>query len=287
MLRFLFASGFLFLFSASWVWAETSTLEQESFLRVTKNSEGLEQALETAVVSYQSKSGTRVDMFAAVHIGEQSYYQRLNQDFKKYDSVLFELIGQPERIKELKDRDNKSMVSSLQTSMKDLLGLEFQLEQIDYRARNMLHADLTPDQFWESMYSRGETIFSMIMKLVMGSSAADNLQSEDGRDATFLLSLMLSPPDERTFVMRRYLASGLGKIDSLTEMLEGPVGSTVIADRNSKAMQVLKKEIAKGRKRIAIFYGAGHLPDMEKRLLGEFGFQKVSTSWLSAWRLRS
>ena len=58
--------------------------------------------------------------------------------------------------------------------------------------------------------------------------------------------------------------------------------SVIIGDRNAKCIQVLDSQVEKGRKRLAIFYGAAHFPDMEKRLL-EKGFRKVSHEWVTAW----
>jgi hypothetical protein len=50
-------------------------------------------------------------------------------------------------------------------------------------------------------------------------------------------------------------------------------------------MKVFQKELAKGKKKIAIFYGAGHMPDFEKRLRLDFGMEKKSVQWLEAWDL--
>ena len=36
---------------------------------------------------------------------------------------------------------------------------------------------------------------------------------------------------------------------------------------------------------MAIFYGAGHLSDMEKRLMADFHLNRASESWLTAWQL--
>jgi hypothetical protein len=69
---------------------------------------------------------------------------------------------------------------------------------------------------------------------------------------------------------------GLGK--TLTTLL--------VVDRNKAALQVLKKEIAKGHKKIAIFYGAAHMPDFQKRLADDFGLRRDSEEWLQAWDLR-
>ena len=38
--------------------------------------------------------------------------------------------------------------------------------------------------------------------------------------------------------------------------------------------------------KIAIFYGAGHMPDIEKRLIADFGMKHDGERWLEAWNLR-
>ena len=48
----------------------------------------------------------------------------------------------------------------------------------------------------------------------------------------------------------------------------------------------LTEQIKAGKTKLGIFYGAGHLPDMEKRLLSDFGFQRDSDRWLTAWDMR-
>ena len=68
-------------------------------------------------------------------------------------------------------------------------------------------------------------------------------------------------------------------------MFDGPEGSAIITERNKKAFEVLRREIAKGRKKIAVFYGAGHLPDMQRRLEQDFGMQQTGTDWVTAWSL--
>jgi hypothetical protein len=57
----------------------------------------------------------------------------------------------------------------------------------------------------------------------------------------------------------------------------------LVADRNQAALKVFQKELAKGRKKIGIFYGAAHMPDFEKRLREDYGLKKASEQWLTAW----
>ena len=56
-------------------------------------------------------------------------------------------------------------------------------------------------------------------------------------------------------------------------------------DRNAAALKVLQKQLAAGKKRIGIFYGAAHLPDLEKHLVEDFGLARGSQQWLTAWDL--
>ena len=48
---------------------------------------------------------------------------------------------------------------------------------------------------------------------------------------------------------------------------------------------MLKQQLAKGKKKIGIFYGAGHLNDMDERLRKDFNLQPASITWLTAWDL--
>jgi hypothetical protein len=68
------------------------------------------------------------------------------------------------------------------------------------------------------------------------------------------------------------------------KVLEGDKGLSLITDRNSEVMAVLNRETALGKRRIAIFYGVGHLPDLHKRLT-EQGYRLTKVEWLTAWNM--
>jgi len=59
----------------------------------------------------------------------------------------------------------------------------------------------------------------------------------------------------------------------------------LITERNRAALKVLRDQLNAGKKDLAIFYGAGHLADMDERLREDFGFEPVSITWLTAWDL--
>jgi len=82
------------------------------------------------------------------------------------------------------------------------------------------------------------------------------------------------------------MAQQFEALDGQMSALDGADGSTIITERNKRCFDVLEKQLQAGKKRIAIFYGAGHLPDMERRLIADYGFTRSSQSWLAAWQLR-
>jgi hypothetical protein len=66
----------------------------------------------------------------------------------------------------------------------------------------------------------------------------------------------------------------------------GPtLNNILIADRNKACLKVFQKEMAKGKKKIGIFYGAAHMPDFEKRLKEEYGLKRQHEQWIEAWDL--
>ena len=84
--------------------------------------------------------------------------------------------------------------------------------------------------------------------------------------------------------MKLLMAEQFQEMEGTMKVLSGENGSTIINERNKKALSVLEREIAAGKKRLGIFYGAGHLPDMDEKMR-EMGFKPVGRQWLVAWRL--
>jgi CBS domain-containing protein len=177
-------------------------------------------------------------------------------------------------------------IGSAQQGLTKLLGLEFQLEAIDYAAANFVHADLSPKEFDEAMAKRGESWWSMFMKLMKESMARANTQKSRTPDVGMgdLFGILFG--SDREVRLRRIMAEQFTDMDVLTAAFGGEDGSTLITDRNAAAVDVLRDQIARGHRRIAIFYGAAHMDDFDRRLRQDFGLQPGETIWLEAWDLR-
>ena len=264
-----------------------------TFLRITEETDGEPRSLDTAVVRYatapEASEGLTVDLVAAVHIGGETYYETLNRLFKDYDAVLYELVA-PEGNRVPKAGQKPSgAIGSAQQGLTSALGLAFQLEAVDYSPANFVHADLSPEQFDEAMQKRGEswwTMFSRLMQEGMAQarrkSAAGDTSGELGLGELF--GLLFS--SDRELQLRRIMAQQFTDMEVLTAAFGGENGSTIITDRNASAIDVMRQQVARGRQRIAIFYGAAHMADFDERLRKDFDLQPVETTWVEAWNLR-
>ena len=92
--------------------------------------------------------------------------------------------------------------------------------------------------------------------------------------------------NDREIRMRRILAEQFSDLEVLEKAFGGEDGSTLITDRNAAALEVLDSEQKRGQKKIAIFYGAAHMPDFDRRLREDFEMFPDESEWLEAWDLR-
>ncbi len=262
-------------------------LDQQQFLRIKKDENETPQSLQLANVRYIPESsipeGISVDLISVVHIADKQYYEKLNKEFKDYDVVLYELVAEEgTRVSDKDKGKGKGMLHSIQNGLKNALGLSFQLDEVDYSPENFVHADISPDDFTKSMEDRGESFFAMFLRmwLVGLQQQATNPNAITNMDLIMALVAPDSKKELKILAAHQFL-----DMEPMMNALEGENGSTIISERNLKALKVLRKEIEKGHKKFAIFYGAAHMPEMARVMMQEFKLKKDSVRWLDAWDL--
>lgn len=272
--------------------AETKDIGQD-WVRLQYDTKGEPLGMQTAIVRYlpakangrPGASPASVDLIGAVHIGDVAYYRRLNDQFKQYDALLYELVAPAGTVVPLgRGTSNAHPIGAIQNLAKDLLELDHQLELIDYTKPNFIHADMSPDEFQQAMKERNESFFQMYFKLLGAAMAEQSKMEAKGESNDIDLFSALFAPD-RARRLKIVLAKQLSEMESLMVSFGGEQGSAIISERNKKALGVLKTELAAGKKHIGIFYGAGHLSDMDHHLRTDFHMQPVSVHWLTAWNL--
>jgi hypothetical protein len=255
--------------------------------------------LETADVTYKRPDGTSVCLISAIHIGERAYFEGLNASFRKYDAVLFELVkpkdgllpGAPGAAEPQGAGGNP--IRDFQRLMNDTLNLSFQLDVIDYGAKNFVHADLDAETFEKLQRDKGQTFPELFMKAMIramndpeaGGGKNLPLAGADDPDAMIksLIRTFTRPDSERQ--LKLMIARQMTGADAEAAFLGGD-DSVIVHDRNAAAVKVLEQTLKDpAKKQIAIFYGAAHMPDLEKRLT-TMGFTQAATEWRTAWDLK-
>lgn len=280
----------------------TATVEAEAeadevaFLRLSRDGKGRPRSLDTSIVHYREtaasaraagrRSRVEVDLVGAVHLGGKGYYDTLDRLFEDYDAVLYELVAPDNARIPQPGRKASGAIGNAQQGMTKMLGLEFQLEQIDYSAGNFVHADMSPKEFDDAMRKRGESWWTMFTRLMREGAERAERGKPTGPEVGIGDLWGLFFGKDREIRLRRIMAEQFTDMDVLTAAFGGEEGSTLITDRNGAALEVLGEQIAEGKRRIAIFYGAAHMEDFDQRLKEDFGMEPGEVEWIEAWDLR-
>lgn len=268
---------------------------QGEFIRLQKDAKKEPTSLDVAISQYRPKNGddVSVTLVGAVHVADKQYFTELNKELAGYDVVLYELVAPKDtRPSPQPTGSSKDVLSMVQYGLTDLLEVTHQLDEIDYHKPNFVHADLSMDELQKEGQARGETQFTLFAGIALDAMRlAQKADSEAAKAAAQPNAKPTPAPDMLSMIsdpntLRKEFAKSLAQGD----MKDGVPGFTsltpyLIDARNQAVIDALKHEIAAGKKNIAIFYGAAHLPDFEKRLNRDFAMQRVETRWLRAWDL--
>lgn len=262
-----FAAALLCLFPVQ------SRAEDQEFIRVEEDAKAAR--LQTAVTRFE-KDGAVVDLIGAVHIGDKAYYEELDKRFTDYEVLLFEMIGgeniKPDNdpIPKVAEQEKPNPLALVYDRVAKALKLVGQVDHINYQAENFLHADLSTREFREKQAERGESILSFFFKVERSGTQPNPFK--------FILGAAFGRAD----LLKLSLIHTLGDGDDQIASLAGD--NVIIGDRNIRCLEVLERELSAGRKKVGIFYGAAHYPDMQTRLL-EQGFTRTNHEWITAWNV--
>jgi hypothetical protein len=262
------------------------------FVRFQEDEKGAQ--LQTSIATYRNAQGVIVELIGAIHVADKTYYEQLNEHFKRCDALLYEMVGGPIQKREARaeslsaeDAAEKaaagrlSWLQTLFTTLQSSMALESQMTVIDYHAKNFFHADMTLSQFAAMQEERNEGFLALWLKAV--KVQMDTPEITANQPGVLKILEILCSKDSPT-ELKRLVGRTFDSVETLMAGLETGDGTVIVTERNKLALEIMQKQIALGRKHLGIFYGAAHLPDMETRLL-QLGFKLEKTEWLTAWDL--
>ncbi len=182
--------------------------------------------------------------------------------------------------KPLTTQELDSSGEGIQTKLARAMGLKFQLAAIDYSHPNWRNSDLSIDEVQKKLEASGAS-GDALFKMLDGSSFASKLMG-------FMLGFVERSP-ELSLTVKVMMVEVLAHADDLAA-IAGKQGQgldtlmkVIVQDRNQAVLKDLAAASAEkpAPKSIALFYGAGHLPDLENHLTDD-GYTYAGTQWFTA-----
>jgi hypothetical protein len=271
-------------------------------LRSSSNTVQLQIALRKFVPT--DRAGPAVWLSGASHVGDSNYFRALQKHLDAQGLVLFEGVKDlsgptapdeekktnPKKSEEPKtgSASKRSQDFGIQQTLAESLGLVFQLQAIDYSRKNFRNSDLSVADIERLMRESaapggggdGTGEFAALLQVMDGSSFL-------GMVANFGIRLLGSSPKlqaltKLTLIETLALVNGdLSTIQGLPPEMKKLV-QVLIQSRNQAVMEDLAVQLKKPFKSISIFYGAGHMADMEQRLKRDFHYRPAEETWLTA-----
>lgn len=247
----------------------------EPYVRLARGEDGDDAALQTGVAHFRAPGrDVEIVLYGVVHVAEAEFFAQVQRELDSYTTVLFEGVAPGKEEPTVADRS----LGDMQVALGELLGLTFQKDGIDYTHPNLVHADMTMDQVKEALGGRSVSPFGQFMSEEQLAQMGPMLKMF----ASFGKAMMAGNPRMRD-QLKLQLATQLSAAE--TGAMGQQMEQVILYDRNRVCFDVLASQLEKQTSgSIAIFYGAAHMPDMEKRLV-EMGFARTSKRWMSAWQI--
>jgi hypothetical protein len=273
--------------------ARTATqVPPQPYMRVSRPDSN-SVALQIAVRRFAPAKGRGpvIWLSGASHIGESNYFALLQRHLDAQALVLFEGVG----AKDKKMRFDPDEEVSIQHTMAASLGLVFQLSAIDYDRPHFRNSDLNVAQ---------------LQQLLAGGTATNRAGEATGTKASEEFQQLLQIMDGSSF-LGTVLHAGLKligsspKLQALTKVmlieilgqLKGDLAQikgvppeiqrlleVIIRERNKVVFDDLKAQLRtfSPPRSISVFYGAGHMADLERLLRDELKYRPLDEVWLTA-----
>jgi len=271
----------------------------EPYMRVIEPEAGVVQ-LEIAARRFTPRRGTgpTIWLTGASHLGETAYYRALQHHLDECTLVLFEGVGGAEARRGPELRRDTAEGSSLQARLARSLGLAFQLEAVDYDRAHFRNSDLTVAELRDLMSGTGQAAaaagetnsarteaaqsFEQLLQVMQGESFL-------GRLMNLGLRWLGTQPRYQAlakFTLMEMLNNVQGDLESvgalppaMQELLR-----VLIDERNQRVLVDLRRELPRLSRAdsLAVFYGAGHMRDLEIRLRRELRYEPRDEIWFAA-----
>ena len=296
--------------------ATNSVLAPEPYTRVG-HPDSNTVALQIAVRKFVPENGSNgpvLWLVGTAHIGDLEYYKTLQKQLDAQTVVLFEGVnadshprkapkpGQPPdasktgAFRPASTEQGTNAGFSMQSALAKSLGLVFQLDAIDYDRTNFFNSDLSVFDIQRLMLNdpdaeparpgeptKSDPSFDLLLEIMNGNSVL-------GKIFKWIVSYIGTNPELQA--MTKYmLVETLGGLKGDFAEIRGlppdmqHLLRVLIEARNQNVLNDIKTEFSllPPGGTVAVFYGTGHMSDLEKRVVKELHYQSAGEEWHTAF----
>jgi hypothetical protein len=185
------------------------------------------------------------------------------------------------RFRKDSSKTDKANEKNVQQELADALGLEFQLDSLSYESQNWFCSDLTMGEVEAKLIEQGAD--ASLLEAITGESFSAQIATGMMKLIPMLDSLTGGGIKETAKLLMIEILSMAGS-DQMLEGIQPELAQVIIVDRNTELLRDLAATIgiAEDLSTIGVLYGAGHMPDLSKRLHAEFGYAPVEDRWFES-----
>ena len=272
--------------------------EPEPYLRAVDDEAGGRSKIASRTLVSPEKDGPSVTLLGVSHLGNKAYYKKFKE--ARYRGLSsFEGVGFEEKGPQ-KNEGSSNAVSEMQLSLARSMGLVFQLEAIRYDGAHFRNSDISSEALMTRLRGGPLKAGRSGRRSSEKPPVSSRKQGIDGGSFWKFFRFefpwksfeFLGKDPKFQALMKLAIVETLGAIEGDVTRLAKSSGpdmekfmKVLLEDRNTIVFRDLRK-VLKGKnppKAIVVFYGAAHMPDLEKRLVEKLGFQPKRDDWLVAF----
>lgn len=249
--------------------------ERRPFCRLVEREDGGQ--FDVLVATY-AKGDATLALHGSLHFADPEHYAELQRRFHAFDALLYELIADADLRPYPGMATEDDWFNLLQGGVGRGIGLVSQSDHIDYRMDNFVHADMTHEQWQAALVQAKSSLLGQLLD--NGEPGEPDREAEAKQRRLDLVAAFRGGRGvhELRLMFSRLMAEPDGQRREPNVIIEG---------RNERCLQVLQEQLAAGKKKLGIYYGAGHMEHMERRLLRDLGWTRTGEQWLMAWDNRA
>lgn len=250
----------------------TQVSASPTYTKAVSKPGGIVEA-QTAAQRFTAPGKPDVWLVGVIHIGEKKYYADLQTLLDAQSVVLFEGVKPSAKTPPAPPAGDKAPKPIYKT-LSDALSLEFQSNQMVQRS-NWVNSDLSWDDLDKLNKEKNggkPTSFDQVKQVLDPSSAM-------GQQLVSILST--ATPGLKEGIKMILVKSMAG---AANKAMDQTMREIVIDARNQSVIDTFAKTIKVDvpPKSIAIFWGAGHMPGLQKQLGDLYGYKTAETKWFPA-----